>query len=173
MEETDEVHNINIKISKKRLIERERELKYKQITTVPSSKKLRSDDLHRIIQHTNNSIFDDEKCSLWTGYITNLNNKKKGTYVNFYFKKKKKVPLHRLLYANFKGEISESDYIKYSCPNKGICCNINHMIKFSYSESNENNMDLESDNKKDNNIIKHTDNSKNKNDFDNFKILIY
>ena len=45
------------------------------------------------------------------------------------------------------------------------------MIKFSYSESNENNMDLESDNKKDNNIIKHTDNSKNKNDFDNFVVL--
>jgi hypothetical protein len=176
MEETDEVHdenhNINIKISKKKLIERERELKYKQITTVPSSKKLRSDDLHRIIQHTDNSIFDDEKCSLWTGYITNLNNKKKGTYVNFYFKKKKKVPLHRLLYANFKGHISDSEYIKYSCPNKGICCNINHMIKFTYSESN-NEINIDDDKSKNNYADNHIDKFKNKNEFDNFKILIY
>ena len=116
-------------------MERERELKNKQLPNIPSSRKLRPNDIHRIVQHTDNSIFDEDKCCLWTGYITNLKNKRKGTYINFYFKDKKKVALHRLLFANFKGEISNKDYIKYSCTNKGKCCNINHMVKFEYNSS--------------------------------------
>ena len=68
-------------------------------------------------------------------YYKSKKQKKRHLY-NFYFKDKKKVALHRLLYANFKGEISMKDYIKYSCPNKGKCCNINHMVKFEYN-SNE------------------------------------
>ncbi len=122
----------DIKLSKKNQIEREKELKAKQIPNVHPSKKLRSSDIHRIVQHTDISIFDEEKCCLWTGYITNLKNKRKGTYINFYFRDKKKVALHRLLYANFKGNIENCDYIKYSCSNKGKCCNINHMVKFEY-----------------------------------------
>ncbi len=151
----------DIKISKKKQMERERELKNRQLPNVPSSKKLRPNDIHRIVQHTDNSIFDEEKCCLWTGYITNLKNKRKGTYINFYFKDKKKVALHRLLYANFKGEISMKDYIKYSCPNKGKCCNINHMVKFEYNsnefEDVEDHEDIESDDSEE----------------ENFKIVIY
>jgi hypothetical protein len=137
------MHNIDeticcqdIKVSKTKQLERERELKAKQLPNVPQSKKLRSSDIHRIVQHTNTSIFDEEECCVWTGYITNLKNKRKGTYINFYFRDKKKVALHRLLFANFKGEINEKDYIKYSCPNKGKCCNIHHMVRFEYN-SNE------------------------------------
>ena len=121
------------KLSKRKLIEREKELKLRQLPDVPASKKLRPNDIHRIVQHTDNSIFDNDKCCLWTGYITNLRNKRKGTYINFYFRDKKKVALHRLLYANFKGEIGNQDYIKYSCHNKGKCCNINHMVRFEYN----------------------------------------
>ena len=65
--------------SKKKQMERERELKNKQLPNVPASKKLRPNDIHRIVQHTDNSIFSEEKCCLWTGYITNLKNKRKGT----------------------------------------------------------------------------------------------
>lgn len=126
--------NLN-RLSKKKILEMERELKAKQITNVPSSKKLRPSDIHRIVQHTNTSIFDEENCCIWTGYITNLANKRKGTYINFYFRDKKKVALHRLLYANFKGELHDKDYIKYSCHNKGKCCNINHMVKFEYNSN--------------------------------------
>jgi hypothetical protein len=150
----------DIKISKKKQMERERELKNKQLPDVPSSRKLRPNDIHRIAQHTDTSIFDEEKCSLWTGYITNLKNKRKGTYINFYFKDKKKVALHRLLYANFKGDISMQDYIKYSCPNKGKCCNINHMVKFEY---NSNDMDAESSDS----------DSSSESSEENFKIVIY
>jgi hypothetical protein len=155
----------DIKVSKKNQIEREKELKAKQIQNVHPSKKLRSSDIHRIVQHTNTSIFDEDKCCLWTGYITNLKNKRKGTYINFYFRDKKKVALHRLLYANFKENIENSDYIKYSCSNKGKCCNINHMVKFEYvpnssDESNDNSSDTSSDDSSD---IKQ----------ENFKITIF
>ena len=129
----DIIKENNISPSRKIQIERERELKKKQLKNVEYSKKLRSSDIHRIVQHTDNSIFDNEKCCLWNGYITNLKNKKKGTYINFYFKCKKKVALHRLIYLNYKGEISDNEYIKFTCPNKGICCNINHMIIFEYN----------------------------------------
>ena len=145
-QDIDEVIDVkDVKLSKKKLMERERELKRRQIPNIPSSRKLRPNDIHRIVQHTDNSIFDEEKCCLWTGYITNLKNKRKGTYINFYFRDKKKVALHRLLYANFKGDISNKDYIKYSCANKGKCCNINHMVKFEYNSNESEDPEIESD----------------------------
>src|SRR5579872_633144 len=152
----------NIRISKKKQMERERELKAKQLQNISPSRKLRPNDIHRIVQHTDNSIFDEEKCCLWTGYITNLKNKRKCTYINFYFKDKKKVALHRLLFANFKGDISNKDYIKYSCSNKGKCCNVNHMVKFEYN-SNENEDNIDSDSNDDSDEEEET----------NFKIVIY
>lgn len=165
----DDVEINEIKISKKVQMERERELKRRQLPNVPLSKKLRPNDIHRIVQHTDNSIFDEEKCCLWTGYITNLKNKRKGTYINFYFKDKKKVALHRLLYANFKGEISNTDYIKYSCTNKGKCCNVNHMVRFEYNADKDDD-DLNSDDIIDTNDV---DNDHDENDGFNFKIVIY
>lgn len=175
--------NNDITVSKKILIERERELKRRQLTAIPASKKLRPNDIHRIVQHTDNSIFDNERCCLWTGYITNLKNKRKGTYINFYFRDKKKVALHRLLYINFKGKISNRDYIKYSCVNKGKCCNINHMVRFEYTPDNENS-DLDSDeisvdesntnNKTKTTAIKKPDKYiNNNNPFETGKIILY
>lgn len=121
-----------IKISADKKNERVRELMKKQRHDVPFNKKFRYEDILRIIKYTNLSIFDSELCCIWSGYITNKDEPKKGTYINFYFKNKKKVALHRLLYINFKGELNDNDYIKYSCENKGKCCNINHMIRFEY-----------------------------------------
>lgn len=122
-----------VKISKEKVTQRECELIKKQLKNVPFNKKLRKSDIHRIVKHSNTSIFDSEDCCLWTGYVTNMSDDKKGTYINFYFKNKKKVALHRLLYINFKGELKDTDYIKYSCENKGRCCNINHMVCFEYN----------------------------------------
>ena len=70
-------------------------------------------DINRLCNNINSSIFGDE-CCIWNGYITNLNNVNKGTYINFYFRHKK-VALHRLLYANYVGDISSDEYLKYSC----------------------------------------------------------
>jgi len=108
-----------------------KELMTKQLKNIPSDKKLQYTDLKRICKYINSSIFDDNKCCIWNGYVTNANNDEKGTYINFYFRKKK-VALHRLLYCNFFGELNDDEYLKFSCDNKGSCCNIKHLGKFAY-----------------------------------------
>ncbi len=104
---------------------------------VTNKNKLSTQDIQRITKNLNNSIFDIIDCSIWKGYITNINNKNRGTYINFYFKKKK-VALHRLLYNNYIMQLSNNEYIKYTCKNKGKCCNINHMKKFEYNTKKKN-----------------------------------
>lgn len=114
-----------------------KEMKEKQLSSVSLANKLRICDLYRIIENTNNSIFDPENCSIWNQYNAYVTNKKKGVYINFYFKDKKKIALHRLIYANFKEELTTNEYIRYSCENKGICCNVNHMFKCEYISEGE------------------------------------
>ncbi len=116
-----------------------KELLSKQLKNICPSKKLSYGDIIRISKFLNVSIFDNEKCSLWSGYITNENNKSKGTYINFYFNKKK-IALHRLLFINYVDDISNDEYIKFSCDNKGKCCNINHMNKYCYNKTLEANI---------------------------------
>ena len=108
-----------------------RELLDKQIKVLDNTKKLQFSDLKRISKYIDSSIFNEDNCCLWTGYVTNEKNTNKGTYINFYYRKKK-VALHRLLYINFVEELDNTDYLKFSCPNKGKCCNVNHMKKFKY-----------------------------------------
>ena len=108
------------------------ELLKKQIVGIPSDKKLTYNDIKRISKFIKSSIFDKKKCSIWNGYITNENNNLKGTYINFYFNKKK-IALHRLLYINYIGTLSDNEYLKFSCENKGKCCNIHHMKKYTYN----------------------------------------
>jgi hypothetical protein len=114
------------------------ELLNKQIPNIHSSKKLHFNDLKRISKYINKSIFDDDNCCIWAGYITNERNISKGTYINFYFRKKK-VALHRLLYINFIDDLDDNDYLKFNCNNKGKCCNVNHMKKFKYCNVEQNN----------------------------------
>ncbi len=131
-----------------------KEMLTKQLKNVNSSKKLSYSDIKRISKFLNVSIFDEEKCSLWTGYITNEKNQSKGTYINFYFNKKK-IALHRLLFLNYIGEISNEEYIKFSCENKGKCCNINHMKKYSYNKKNDENDEANNnENKKNESSVK-------------------
>ena len=109
------------------------ELFINQLKNINSQKKLSYCDIQRISKFLKISIFGNT-CSLWTGYITNDKNINKGVYINFYYNKKK-IALHRLLYANYVGEISDKEYIKYNCVNKGKCCNIHHMSKFTYKKN--------------------------------------
>lgn len=108
------------------------ELIQKQKKNILGEKKLLYNDLKRISKFLSKSIFDNE-CSLWNGYITVIKNEEKNSYINFYFNGKK-YALHRLLYNNYIGELLDSEYIKFCCPNKGKCCNINHFYK-AHSES--------------------------------------
>ncbi len=109
------------------------ELITNQRKDITPDKKLLYNDLKRISKYLSHSIFNDE-CSIWTGYITTIKNDEKNSYINFYFGKKKHA-LSRLLYINYINELNESEYIKFKCSNKGICCNINHIYKL-----NENNI---------------------------------
>lgn len=112
-----------------------KELIKRQLPDVPTQWKLNINDMKRICKYISTSIFDENNCCLWNGYITNINNSNKGTYVNFYFRNKK-VALHRLLYSNFVAPLDSSEYLKFNCENKGICCNINHYEKYKYSKNN-------------------------------------
>ena len=112
-----------------------KELLNKQLKNINIEFRLKYSDLKRICKYIKNSIFDKHNCCLWEGYITNYKNTYKGTYVNFYYRKKK-VALHRLLYNNFVSEIGPNEYIKFSCENKGRCCNVNHFNKFEYNRTN-------------------------------------
>ena len=105
----------------------------KQLKTVPSDKKLKYNDLKRLCKYINNNIFDENKCCIWNGYVTNMNNENKGVYINFYFKGKK-AALHRLLYINFVQNLTDDEYLKFTCDNKGKCCNITHLNKFKYAK---------------------------------------
>jgi hypothetical protein len=111
-----------------------KELLINQLKNINLNKKLNYGDIKRISKFLTNSIFHDTTCSLWNGYVTNEKNQTKGTYINFYFNKKK-IALHRLLYINYIGEISNKEYIRFTCDNKGKCCNINHMKKYSYNRN--------------------------------------
>ena len=126
----DLIININKNIEDKNNIFKE--LIAKQIK-VNNSNKLSVQDIKRISKNIVTSIFNLNECSIWDGYITNLNVKNRGTYINFYFKKKK-VALHRLLYNNYVSVLNKDEYIKYTCENKGKCCNINHMKKYKYNK---------------------------------------
>lgn len=118
------------------------ELISRQLNDVPISKKLQYDDIKRMSKYISGNIFDENACSLWLGYITNVNNTDKGVYINFYFKGKKAI-LHRILYANYVGKLDDNEYLKFSCPNKGKCCNIHHLKKFAYIKKDENEAKIE------------------------------
>jgi len=112
-----------------------KELSKKQLKDVPPKWKLGMNDIKRISKYIDSSIFSDDKCVIWNGYITNDNNIYKASYVNFYFKNKK-VALHRLLYSNYVSPLKDNEYLKYKCNNKGKCCNINHYEKYTYMDKN-------------------------------------
>lgn len=123
---------IENKIDKKKHLD---ELVYNQLKHILSNRRLLYNDLVRISKHISTSIFDENKCCIWNGYVTNAKISHGGIYVNFFFRKKK-VALHRLLYENFVEPLDDDCYLKFTCKNKknrGKCCNINHMTKHKYN----------------------------------------
>ena len=101
---------------------------HKQRRNLQFQYKLEFGDIKRIINNINNNPFNNN-CCVWNGYITN-GTKEKAKYVNFYFKHRK-IALHRLLYINYVADINDTQYLKFTCQNKGTCCNINHIEKFN------------------------------------------
>lgn len=125
-----------------------------QRDTIPINKKLSYNDLKRISKYLQSNIFNNENCSLWTGYITIINHDEHKSYINFYFNGKKHA-LHRLLYINFIGNLDDSEYIKFNCNccNKGKCCNLNHFYKINENINDEIKLEFKKEDKHIDNII--------------------
>ena len=128
-------------INKKELLN---ELLKNQLKQIIPYFKLTYKDFTRIIKNISTSIFDPNKCCIWDGYITNSQTTK-SPYVNFYFKDKK-VALHRILYHNFIGVINDGEYLKFTCNNRGKCCNIHHFIKYNNTNKIRQNSESKSEN---------------------------
>ncbi len=101
------------------------ELQKNRRNLIDKSIRLEHNDIKRIVNNINSDPFDEKECCLWNGYITKSSN---SNYINFFFKGRK-LALHRVLFLNYKDNLDEKSYLKYTCNNKGICCNINHIIK--------------------------------------------
>jgi len=129
-----------------------KELIKNQRKNIKVNDKLSLSDMNRISNNLEQSILGQNECSIWKGYITNNNSTNRSKYINFYFNHKK-TALHRLLYINYVDKLEKNEYIKYTCKNKGICCNINHLKK-----SKKNNLKKI---KKNNTNIKKSNNNKN------------
>lgn len=110
-------------------------MKNRQLQNLDPEKKLTFSDIKRIANYLDNDIFTESKCCIWKGYISSTSKKPgKGNYVNFYFRHKK-VPLQRIIYENFIDSISDEEFLKFKCENKGKCCNMNHVEKVKYSNT--------------------------------------
>ncbi len=99
----------------------------KQIPNIESKKRLNVKDIIRFVSYIKSDPFSLTRCCEWHGSISKSSHQSK--YINFWFNKKKQA-LHRILYANYKGNLPKNKYLKFSCvdPNMhGICCNINHI----------------------------------------------
>jgi len=103
------------------------ELIIMQRQNINNNMRLSYNDLKRINKYINKSIFNNDECILWNGYISILKNNQH-QYINFFFNKKK-YSLQRLLYMNYIDDLEINEYIKYKCCNNGSCCNINHFYK--------------------------------------------
>lgn len=96
---------------------------------------LSTSDICRLCKYIDKSIFNEDDCILWSGYLTNCNGGK-SKYINFYLKGKK-LAIHRILYINFVGDLKDSQYLKYTCNNSGKCCNINHFYRVDEDEKED------------------------------------
>ncbi len=142
------------------------ELVSNQIKKVDVTKKFTYSDLLRVSKYLPKGIFNTNECIIWNGYITNQDKKEKGMYINFYFRQKK-YALHRLLYSNFKGPLFDDEYLKFTCPNKGICCNINHFHKINSENISQQSLQIFEKAKKKDSKIKEDD-TEDENNSDNF-----
>jgi len=141
----------------------------KQINEIDSKYRLNSKDIIRLASYITSDPFSETECCKWKGAISKSSHQSK--YINFWFNKKKQA-LHRILYLNYKGELSKNKYLRFSCPNqcmKGICCNINHLELINKDEDTDIESNIELKNKQIKKVTKKTkkdDNESNNNGID-------
>lgn len=79
-------------------------------------------DIKRFDKYTGGNVFGDD-CVKYYGDL-------KDYKTSIFSYRGKKVSLYRLLYHNFIGDINRRDKLCLECPNKPLCCNINHIKKY-------------------------------------------
>ena len=94
-------------------------LQRKDVPDIGLYGKLSFEDLKRIDRCSLGDITKSKDCCLFVG------NTVSNTYCTFSFRGKK-TSIIRMLYHNFKGDINSDAHIKYTCENKGNCCNLSH-----------------------------------------------
>lgn len=102
-----------------------------QIPRVGMYDKLGLEDLLRVAEGLNGNIFNNNGACV--GFRESLLT---GKPAQFSFEGHK-VPLNRLLYHNFIGDVSDADVVENSCVNKSTCCNIRHITKTSRQPSRQ------------------------------------
>jgi hypothetical protein len=128
------------------------ELIINQRKNITNNMRLSYNDMKRISKYLSKSLFiNSDECSIWNGYILSIKNYKHN-YINFFFNKKK-YSLQRLLYINYVDNLENNEYLKFSCLNKGICCNIKHFYKINDLKITNNNNNIKKLNTNDNILI--------------------
>ena len=98
-----------------------------QLKNINQKYRLSEKDIIRLASYIDTDPFHESQCCLWKGSVSISSHQSK--YINFWFNKKKQA-LHRILYINYKGELSNTKYLRFTCEDnkmRGICCNINHI----------------------------------------------
>lgn len=111
------IHNKNIILEK---------MIQNQLSDIDIKIKLNLSDIKRFCDYIEIDIFSDD-CCLWRGPTVNTNNKE---YISFYLNKKK-ISLNRILYQNYVEKLEPTEYLKFTCCNKSVCCSIKHMYKIN------------------------------------------
>ena len=81
--------------------------------------KLNFEDLKRVDKSISGDITNSKDCCLYNGTVVGEN------YSTFSYKGKK-TSLIRILYHNLVADNKPDMKVKWSCENKGLCCNLSH-----------------------------------------------
>lgn len=81
--------------------------------------KLQFEDMKRLDMCISGDIIISDKCCLYIGQTVS------NRYCTFSFRGKK-TSILRMLYHNFVDDIEPDLRLKYTCENKGLCCNLSH-----------------------------------------------
>lgn len=105
-------------------------LQRKEVPDIGLYGKLDFEDLKRIDRCISGDPLKSNKCCLYLRKLV------KNSYSTFSFRGKK-TSILRILYHNYIDDIKPNSRIKYSCENKGLCCNLNHFKVIEVEETPE------------------------------------
>lgn len=110
-------------------------LRHQLPQVVPIRYKMDETDMYRLARKLSGNPFHPVTCVYWNGRYANnkASRRHKGIHIKF-FLNQTKFQLHRVMYANYVGEIDRNHYLKCKCCNpSGVCFNVNHYELVEYN----------------------------------------